>query len=161
MATRGSGSSSSDNFFTPDTPTADSWQQYRCRSCDLPKRVPVRPSEAKSQIPTHCERCETTTQHRIDGGGGNLPMINLTEDTDISPAAVVGGLKAGRIVRTSVTDGGVFVELVGGDEICSECDELIPVDDFGEDAPFFNILANQSKLHGGTFCRSCHNELSS
>lgn len=80
-----------------------------------------------------------------------------------SLAGVVGTLQSGKQVRTDVqgSEGvpwqGRQVYLVGGDEYCDSCRELIHPDDwFGDGWP--NVLANMKQKHGGTWCGSCFQE---
>lgn len=158
----GSSSDSGVNVFTPDTPDSGDWQQYRCSHCDLPKRIAVKPSMAQRTIPTGCERCGAQTKHHADGGAA-LPMIDLTKNPDISPAEIVGGLRSGRTARTPVTDDGEHVHLVADDVVCPRCDEdpLIPFDSFGENTPYFSLLANQKLQRGETYCAPHHKEVTS
>lgn len=140
--------------FGPSTPSGD-WQQYVCTTCGLPKRVSVRPSVSPMSLYRICKRCESRQRHRADGGSGKLNMIDLTTNTSDSTAAIAGGLRAGRVVRTPVRDDGSYVELVGEDSACSGCDNLISPDAFGESAPFFRILAQQKRERGETHCPDC------
>lgn len=148
------------NHFAPDTPSED-WQQYVCKSCGWKRRVAVAPSEAPMSIYRICKRCESRQRMRADGGSGQLPMIDLTTDTDESPAAILGGLRAGRIVRTPVRDDDEsLVDLTGNDGVCSACETQIEPDAFGPDAPLFSLLANQKMRYGETTCPDCHSDLS-
>lgn len=152
--------SSDPNHFSPDTPSGD-WTQYVCTACGLRKRVSIAPSEAEPSIYRICKRCESRQRLRADGGSGKLPMIDLTKNPDVSPAAVLGGLRAGRLVRPPVTDDGEYVHLVADDAVCPRCEEepLISLDSFGEGAPFFSLLANQKIQRGVTYCAPHHSEV--
>lgn len=151
-------SSSDTNHFTPDTPDGD-FQQYRCRSCNLPKRIPITPSEAPMMKPLNCKRCGSKQQHRADGGSGCVAMLNLTENPDVSPAEVMGRLRGGQMVISPVMDGDEYVRLWPGDEACSACDEPILIGDFPESAPFIRLLANQKRKRDTTHCEACLSEV--
>lgn len=150
------------NHFAPHTPDGD-WQQYCCTvpGCPGKRRVPVSPSDAPMSKHLNCGVCESRQRMRADGGSGQLPMIDLTTDTNESPAAILGGLRAGRLVRTPVRDEDEsLVDLTGNDGVCSGCETQIEPDAFGPDAPIFSLLANQKKRYGETTCPDCHSDIS-
>ena len=156
-----SSSDTNSNHFTPDTPDSESWQQYRCRSCNLPKRIPVAPSEAPMTDSLNCKRCESKQQHRADGGSACVAMLDLTENPDVSPAEVMGRLRGGQMVISPVVDDAdnEYVRLWPGDETCSACNNPILIADFPESAPFIRLLANQKRKRDTTHCEACLSEV--
>lgn len=159
MAIRGS-SNSEHNYFTPDTPDADAWQQYRCRACNLPKRVAIPPDRAPMTKRLPCARCESRQNHRADGGSGVISVLDLTGNPNISPAEVMGALRSARAVRSPVLEdredpASDYVMLTPGDEQCSDCEGPILIEQFPPEAPFIRIIANQKRRRGSTYCEPC------
>lgn len=150
------------NHFSPDMPSGD-WQQYRCTACNLPRRVPIKPSIAPMTLYRTCKRCESRQRLRSDGGAGSISMIDLTTNPNISRAELLGKLRSAHAVRTPIREGGEEsprIVLTGDDTGCSVCGSLIGPDAFGEGAPYYNILAQQLRQRGETHCPDCLTTLS-
>lgn len=72
----------------------------------------------------------------------------------------MGTLRAARAVRTPVLEDrhdpdSEYVYLVPGDDLCSDCEEPIFIDEYPEEAPVIRLLANQKRRRGITRCEPC------
>lgn len=85
-------------------------------------------------------------------------MIDFTDDQHLSTAKTLGRVGGGDVLRMPVTDSHIseeWVFLARPDFFCSECDDQIGLNEFGEGAPLLNLLANQKARHGRTICTAC------
>ena len=77
-------------------------------------------------------------------------------DNYFTAGGVAAALNRGADLQTHVEDeSGAAVYLTPGDEVCSECDELIPSDAFGR-APYGRVLGHMKRELGATYCSTCH-----
>ena len=144
--------------------SSQTFQQYRCTAsgCQGKRRIPIKPSVAPMTKNLNCSLCESRQRHCADGGSGVISVIDLNQNPNISRAELLGKLRAGRAVRTPIREAGPDsprVHLRGDDTGCSGCGSLIGPDAFGEDAPYYNILAQQKRQRGETHCPDCLSEV--
>lgn len=77
-------------------------------------------------------------------------------DNYFTAGGIVAALSNGCNLQTHVEDEeGLPVYLEPGDELCSECDELIGSDSFGS-APYGRVLGVMKQELGATYCPECH-----
>jgi hypothetical protein len=77
-------------------------------------------------------------------------------DNYFTAGGVAAALNRGADLQTHVEDeSGAAVYLTPGDEICSECDDLIPSDAFGR-APYGRVLGHMKRAVGTTYCGECY-----